>query len=117
RANHSLLVLLFCLCKSIKDLFLQCSSGGVPELRMQRYDFFLNRQNFSRKIFGFHAKKLPELIYVKGPISLYLYILSRANARTKKGPRKAGAKKESKKSFFQVANAFLCLPLHPQIIL
>jgi len=28
-------------------------SGGVPDLRVQRYGFFLNYQNFSREIFNF----------------------------------------------------------------
>jgi len=30
-------------------------SGGVPDLRVQRYDIFWNYQNFSREIFIFHA--------------------------------------------------------------
>ena len=46
--------------------------------RMQRYDFFPNNQNFSKKKFTFYRKKFEDLIYVKHKYRLHLIIIMRA---------------------------------------
>ena len=57
-----------------KNSFLLCLSGGVPDLRVQRYDFFLNHQNFSKKKSLFSCIFYALLIYVNTQNSLHLII-------------------------------------------
>ena len=47
-----------------KNSFFCCLSGGVPDLRVQRYGFFLNYQNFSKEIFDFRVFFMHLLISV-----------------------------------------------------
>ena len=49
-------------------------SGGVPDLRVQRYDFFLNHQNFSIKKSLFSCIFYALLIYVNTQNGLHLII-------------------------------------------
>jgi len=44
---------------------------------MQRYDFFPNYQNFSKKKFSFYRKKFEDLICVKAKPLLHLIIIIR----------------------------------------
>ena len=57
RAPASCTTFLLCLCKSFKELFLQCLAQKVFERkRMQRYDFFPNLQTFPR-LFSINIQK------------------------------------------------------------
>jgi len=66
---YSLLVLLVCYGNLSKNSFLLfgpealllCSTGAFPVLRVQRYDYFLNHQNFLREKFIFYTDILTTL--------------------------------------------------------
>jgi hypothetical protein len=67
-----LLVLLVCYVNLSKNSFFWCSSGGVPDLRVQRYDYFWNHQNFLKKKFNYLALFFEVLISIN-PKSNYTF--------------------------------------------
>ena len=71
----------FCLCNSFKELFPIGISGGLPDLRVQRYELFPNRQNFSTKNFRKSPQKNPILTKIKNTRELHHIIITR-----EKGP-------------------------------
>ena len=77
---YSLLVLLVCYGNLSKNSFLLfglealllCSTGAFPVLRVQRYDYFLNRQNFLAFFFVFKPQKNILLTCVKRMYRLHI---------------------------------------------
>ena len=65
---------------------------------MQRYDFFPNHQNFSKKNFIFYAKFLSLLIHIKvaNRLHLIIYIREAKDERVKKEKKREGEREENK---------------------
>ena len=66
--------------------------------RVQRYDFFPNHQNFSKKNFIFYAKFLSLLMHIKTQNRLHLIIYIREKKRRRGKKRKRREKEGEKKT-------------------